>query len=162
MSYIPNTRDAIENPLGMEGKDKPNPYYEGLLDAEAKREMDFYDYGVSDCANAFDNFDAAFEMAERVLSDELANEDGFIFTEEEEEFLMSDKVTRFIKIAMLAYAEGQRDEMVIAKIENGDEEYHDKKFLELTKDLKELPKEEFYKKYPCREYNEYGNYDNEE
>lgn len=159
MSYIPDTRDAIENPLGMEGKDKPNPYYEGLLDAKDKREMDLYDYAVSDCANAFDNFDVAFEMAERILNDELANEDGFIFTEEEEEFLMSDKVTRFIKIAMLAYAEGQRDEMVIAKIENSNEAEHQKKFEALEKDFKEMSKEEFYKKHPYREYNEYGNYD---
>lgn len=159
MSYIPDTRDAIENPLGMEGKDKPNPYYEGLLDAEDKREMDLYDYAVSDCANAFDNFDVAFEMAERILNDELANEDGFIFTEEEEEFLMSDKVTRFIKIAMLAYAEGQRDEMVIAKIENSNEAEHQKKFEALEKDFKEMSKDDFYKKHPYREYNEYGNYD---
>ena len=40
MSYIPNTRDSIENPLGIEGKDKPNAYYEGLLTKEDKREMD--------------------------------------------------------------------------------------------------------------------------
>lgn len=159
MSYIPDTRDAIENPLGMEGKDKPNPYYEGLLSDKDKREMDLYDYAVSDCANAFDNFDAAFEMAEGILNDELPEDEDFIFTEEEEEFLMSDKVVRFIKIAMLCYVEGQRDEMVIAKIENMDEEYHDKKFLELTKDFKELTKEDFYKKHPYREYNEYGNYD---
>ena len=88
MSYIPDTRDAIENPLGMEGKDKPNPYYEGLLSDEDKREMDLYDYAVSDCANAFDNFDVAFEMAERILNDELPEDEDFIFTEEEEEFLM--------------------------------------------------------------------------
>lgn len=159
MSYIPNTRDAIENPLGMEGKDKPNPYYEGLLNDKDKREMDLYDFGVSDCANAFDNFDVAFEMAENVLSDELPEDEDFIFTEEEEEFLMSDKVTRFIKIAMLCYAEGQRDEMIIAKIENMDEKEYQKKFEEFEKDFKELSKEDLYKKYPCREYNEYGNYD---
>ena len=159
MSYIPDTRDAIENPLGMDGKDKPNPYYEGLLSDEDKREMDLYDYAVSDCANAFDNFDAAFEMAERILNDELPEDEDFIFTEEEEEFLMSDKVVRFIKIAMLCYAEGQRDEMVIAKIDNSNEADHQKKFEALEKDFKEMSKDDFYKKYPYREYNEYGNYD---
>lgn len=159
MSYIPDTRDAIENPLGMEGKDKPNPYYEGLLSDEDKREMDLYDYAVSDCANAFDNFDAAFEMAERILNDELPEDEDFIFTEEEEEFLMSDKVVRFIKIAMLCYVEGQRDEMVIAKIENSNEAEHQKKFETLEKDFKEMSKDDFYKKHPYREYNEYGNYD---
>ena len=159
MSYIPDTRDAIENPLGMDGKDKPNPYYEGLLSDKDKREMDLYDYAVSDCANAFDNFDAAFEMAERILNDELPEDEDFIFTEEEEEFLMSDKVVRFIKIAMLCYAEGQRDEMVIAKIENSNEAEHQKKFEALEKDFKEMSKDDFYKKHPYREYNEYGNYD---
>ena len=159
MSYIPNTRDSIENPLGIEGKDKPNAYYEGLLTKEDKREMDLYDFGVQDCANAFDNFEVAYDRATNYLSDELPEDEDSVFTEEEEEFLLSDKVTRFIKIAMLCYVEGQRDEMVIAKIENMDEEYHDKKFLELTKDFKEMSKDDFYKKHPYREYNEYGNYD---
>lgn len=158
MSYIPNTRDAIENPLGL-GKDRPNPYYEGLLTKEAKREMDCYDFGVQDCANAFDNFDVAFEMAERVLSDELSEDEDSLFTEEEEEFLMSDKVARFIKIAMLCYVELQRDDMVIAKIENEDEKEYQKKFEQFKKDFETLSKEEFYKLYPQREYNEYGSYD---
>ena len=157
MSYIPDTRDAIENPLGMDGKDKPNPYYEGLLSDEDKREMDLYDYAVSDCANAFDNFDVACDMAASCCSDEL--EEELHFSDKEMEFLASEKVARFIKIAMLCYVEGQRDEMVIAKIENSNEAEHKKKFEALEKDFKEMSKDDFYKKHPYREYNEYGNYD---
>lgn len=161
MTYIPDTRDPIEK-KPFSKKEEANYYYEGLLNDRDKREMDCYDYGVQDCTNAFDNLDIAFEFAEDRLEDEIPEEQETYFTEEEEEFLLSDRVIKFLKTAMLLYVENQRDEWVVSKIDCYSDTPQEKeisaKYKAMEKDFKTLSKEDFNKKYPTREYNENGHY----
>lgn len=158
MSYIPDTRDPLERGPFSENKE-PNAYYEGLLDKESLWEMANYDFGVADVINALDNIESSYEMAESYMDDDIPEDKDTLFSYEEMEFLCDEKTVKFIKNVLLIWVEHQRDEMVIAKIENMPDEAYIPRFKQLEEDYNNLSEEEFLAKYKRREYNEYGDYD---
>ena len=145
MTYFEDSRSPLKRKFYDDKPNELNPYYEGLLSQEDKDEMVSYDIGVFGCLNAFeDNFEAAIDCIE-------TEED---FTEEELEFLCEERTQKLIRLAVKNWAEMQRNEFVIAKLDDTPNEEYDKRYEVFEKDFNSLSLDDFLKKYKTRDYDD--------
>lgn len=151
MTYIPDARRPIDKIFNTTRRLKnPNYYYEGLLNEQSQRQLAAYDYGVIDTTNALDNYEDAFENA----YDMVEPGDTCYLTDEEYEFLNQDHIVEFIRLALLRWAEMNRNEFALMLHEST---YPNpemaRKIKEFEEDYKKLTLLEFLEKYP-----QYDNY----
>lgn len=113
MSAIRNTRERYDQYPFTREKNKPNPYYEGLLSDENQRLMDEWNY----IAGAVESFFGNMEVYEENF-DGISGFNGSALTKDGS--MESEVANAFMK-SLLEWINGERDEVVTSMIDNMDE-----------------------------------------
>ena len=114
MSAIRNTRERYDQYPFTKEKNKPNPYYDGLLGEVDKRLMKEWDYITGAIESFFDNLDVAEENFDDIsgFNASALTKDGAMESEVASAFLKS----------ILEWLKTERNEVVTSMLENMDED----------------------------------------
>ena len=113
MSAIRNTRERYDQYPFTREKDKPNPYYEGLLSDANQRLMDEWNY----IAGAVESFFGNME----VFEENFDGISGFNASALTKDGSMESEVANAFMKSLLEWINGERDEVVTSMIDNMDE-----------------------------------------
>ena len=158
--FIRDTRDPFDAKFKTNTPDRPNPYYEGYLNAEDKDEIDGYDYLADNVVDSFffnmdshgrivdafkdagldlDKVDHAILVNRRESSDEITQEEW-------EKLNPETKLVLSIKEGLEYYIERDRDELITSMIDNMDEKEYEENFKKVWgKGQEELTQEDIDK-----------------